>query len=188
MLNKNHRSEAEYHLKCVLQLLGHNLSDEGLKDTPKRYVKFLEEYTYPKPFKFTTFKAPSRGMIVMSNIPVNSLCAHHLSPFWGFATVGYIPDERMAGLSKLARTVKYFAHRLQTQEQLTKQVLDMLVKELNPLGVGVIIRANHTCMCSRGAEVQDVWTTTTELYGAIEKDATSRAEFQGHHSYRRSNS
>ena len=180
------RSVAEQKMADILHLLGHNIESEGLKETPARYVKFLEEYTYPAEFKVTMFKAPSQGMIVQTNIPVTSLCEHHLAPFIGHATVGYIPNDEMVGLSKLSRTVSLFAKRLQTQENMTRQILEFIQEHTNALGIGVIVRAQHTCMCMRGVSVQDVWTTTSELYGRISLDAACRQEFFMHHSYQRS--
>lgn len=167
----------EYLVSQLLTELGHDVEREGLKNTPKRFSKFLAEFSFPKDFEFTMFKAEGNQMIVQGDIPLVSLCEHHIQPIVGKAVVGYIPNERMAGLSKLARTVELFSRRMQNQERITKQVADFLMEKLNPVGVGVVIRANHSCMTLRGVRAHGSWTTTTVLLGAFKDDPTTRSEF-----------
>lgn len=186
-MNDIERREAESHVRALLRLLGHDVSREGLRETPKRYVKFLEDFSNPQKFNFTIFdKEDYNGMIVESNIPVTSICEHHLLPFTGYATVGYIANEKIVGLSKLARAVEFYARRPQTQERITSKVCRFLYDELEldsnaGSGVGVIVSAMHCCMCIRGVRTPSVWTTTTELLGSFKHDPTTRAEFLRHH-------
>jgi GTP cyclohydrolase I len=116
-------------------------------------------------------------MVVVRNIPFYSQCEHHLAPFFGTATISYIPQQKIIGLSKLSRMLDIFARRLQVQERLTNQVADALFDNLNPLGVGVLIRARHLCMESRGVCQQGHETVTSALRGAMKEDARARAEF-----------
>jgi GTP cyclohydrolase IA len=185
-ITKENQARAEYHVKQALELLGHDTDTEEMLLTPKRFIKFLKDYTVVEPFKFTVFKAETTGMIVQDNIPFTSVCAHHLLPFFGHVTVGYIPNpETMAGISKLGRSVKMFARQLQNQERITRQVVEHLQQNLKPLGCGCVITAQHMCMCMRGVEMHDVYTTTTELQGVFKNDSTSRQEFLAHHNYHR---
>lgn len=172
---------AAFHIRRALIALGHDTNREGLADTPDRFAKFLWEFTKPVKFKATTFKSEGSGMIVVDNIPVVSLCEHHLAPFVGHATVGYLPGERMLGLSKLAWIVRKFAMRLQNQERITRQVAEHINEVAFPLGVGVVIRAQHSCMSMRGVKAHGAWTTTCELTGLFKKDGTTRSEFMGVH-------
>ena len=116
-------------------------------------------------------------MILQTNIPFYSLCEHHLAPFFGAAHVAYIPNGRIVGLSKLARTVDKFACGFQNQERVTKQVAEYLMKHLQPLGVGVVIKAQHLCMAMRGVKKQGVDTTTSEMTGAFRDNSATRSEF-----------
>lgn len=178
MTKLKNKHQLEQNFTAVLKGLGHNVSDEGLVETPRRYIKFLSEFSSPRKFKFTTFEAKGCDeMIVQVGIPVVSLCMHHTLPFTGTAVVGYIPNGRIVGLSKLARTVDFFARRLQTQERITKQVADFIQEKLNPKGVGVILRCEHTCMTIRGAQAIGTRTTTLCLLGAMREDAATRQEF-----------
>lgn len=166
------------HIKSILRILNQPVASEGLVDTPRRWARYMMEFLQPKVFKFTKFKENvSEGMVVESNISFSSLCCHHLLQFSGFATIGYLPNKWEAGLSKLPRTLDFFAHRLQTQENLTNEVAKFLNQELQPKGVGVILRASHSCMSHRGVKKSDVWTTTTALLGAFKKDSATRQEF-----------
>ena len=146
-----------------------DVTREGLRETPKRYIKFLKEFiNKDKDFKFTTFKNEGIDeMILQTNIPFYSLCEHHLAPFFGVANVAYIPQDRIVGLSKLARSVDYYARNLQNQERITTQIADRLTKELNPLGVGVVLKAQHLCMAMRGIKKHDTWTTTSKMTGTF---------------------
>lgn len=154
---------------------------EGLKDTPKRYIKFLTEFiNKDKDFKFTTFDAEGMDeMIVVSNIPFYSLCEHHTAPFFGTASVAYIPNGKIVGLSKIPRTVDFYARNFQNQERITQQVAERIQKELDPKGVAVVIKAQHLCMAMRGIKKHDTWTTTSKMLGAF-KDITTRNEFLNH--------
>lgn len=168
----------EDNFRRILQYLGEDPNREGLKDTPKRYIKFLKEFLKPKVFNFTTFDAEGTDeMIVQTDIPFYSLCEHHTAPFFGVAHVAYIPNEKIVGLSKLARTVDLYANRFQNQERITTQVAERLQKELNPFGVAVVIKAQHLCMCMRGVKKHDTWTTTSKMLGNFKDDLNCRNEF-----------
>ena len=164
----------------VLRLLQHfdDVNREGLKETPKRYVKFLTEFLAPQDFKFTVFDSEGLDeMIVQTNIPFYSLCEHHLAPFFGVAHVAYIPNGKIVGLSKLARTVDLYARRFQNQERITAQVADRLTLELNAKGVAVVLTAQHLCMAMRGVKKHDTWTTTSKMVGVFKDDLNCRSEF-----------
>jgi GTP cyclohydrolase I len=162
----------------ILEYLGENPNREGLKETPKRYIKFLKEFLEPKEFNFTTFDAEGTDeMIVQTNIPFYSLCEHHIAPFFGIAHVAYIPDGRIVGLSKLARTVDLYANRLQNQERITSEIATRLMEELQPKGVAVVLKAQHLCMCMRGVKKHDTHTTTSKMIGAFHDDLNCRNEF-----------
>jgi GTP cyclohydrolase I len=168
----------EDNFKRILQYLGEDPDREGLKDTPKRYIKFMKEFLQPKEFNFTTFDAEgSDEMIVQSNIPFYSLCEHHTAPFFGVAHVAYIPNGKIVGLSKLARTVDMFANRFQNQERITTQIAEKIQSELDPLGVAVVLKAQHLCMCMRGVKKHDTWTTTSKMLGVFKEDLNARNEF-----------
>jgi len=169
---------AESNIKRLLQSLGENPDREGLQNTPKRYVKFLREFLTPKDFNFTVFNAEKADeMIVQSGIPFFSLCEHHLAPFFGTAAVAYIPNGKIAGLSKLARTVDRFSKRLQNQERITTDIAEYLEEQLQPLGVAVLLKARHLCMEMRGVQKQGAETTTSCLRGLFKTDPKCRSEF-----------
>lgn len=150
---------------------------EGLRETPRRYLKFLREFLSPPEFKFTTFDSEGYDqMIIQTNIPFNSLCEHHLAPFFGTGTIAYIPNKRIVGLSKLARTLELYARRFQNQERITNQVAERLMQELDPKGVGVILKAQHMCMSMRGVKKHDTWTTTSMMTGVFADDLNARNE------------
>ena len=162
----------------ILQFLGEDVNREGLKDTPKRYIKFIKEFTEKKEFNFTTFDSEGMDqMIVQKNISFYSLCEHHLAPFFGTATVAYIPNGKIVGLSKLSRVVEYYASNLQNQERITQQIADRLESELNPIGVAVSLEAEHLCMSMRGVKKSGAKTTTQCLKGAFLNDTQARNEF-----------
>jgi len=173
-----YRRQAEGHVRKVLERLGEDVGREGLLETPKRYVKFMEEFlSYPE-FEYTTFDAEGASeMIVQTNIPFFSLCEHHMAPFFGTAAVAYIPNGRIVGLSKLARCVQKFAHNLQNQERITNQVVDELQAVLSPKGVACVISARHLCMEMRGVKTHDTMTTTSALRGLFMDDHMARNEF-----------
>jgi GTP cyclohydrolase IA len=180
-MKKADQSLAEFHMREVLRLLGHDTEREGLRETPKRYVKFLQEFCKSEPYKFTTFDAEGyHSMLVEAPIPFASLCEHHLAPFVGHAYVAYIPDKRIAGLSKIPRTVRHYASRLQNQERLTKQIAEGFAKLVETANVAVVLRATHSCMEIRGVRAAGVVTTTSCLMGAFDSNASTRAEFLAH--------
>lgn len=166
--------DIENHFRRVLQFFD-DVNREGLAETPKRYIKFLDEFLSPKPFKFTTFENEGNDqMITQSNIHFYSLCEHHLAPFFGTAKVSYIPNDKIVGLSKLARTVDWYARRFQNQERITQQVADRLMQELSPQGVGVQIDAHHLCMSMRGIQKPNAVTRTTALKGIYIEDRVKK--------------
>lgn len=162
----------------ILQYLGEDPNREGLKETPKRYIKFMKEFLQPKEFNFTSFDAEGADeMIVQTNIPFYSLCEHHTAPFFGIANVAYIPNGKIVGLSKLSRTVDLYANRFQNQERITTQIAERIQKELNPKGVAVTLKAQHLCMSMRGVKKHDTWTTTSKMIGIFKEDDKARNEF-----------
>lgn len=170
--------DGEFIIKELLRALGEDPNREGLLETPRRMLAMLRELCKKEEFKFTTFDAEGMSeMIVQSNIPFHSLCEHHVLPFMGHATVAYIPRNKIVGLSKLARAVKYCSKGLQNQERITRAISDMIQEELEPRGVGVVLKARHLCMELRGVCAPDVWTTTSDLRGALMDEAETRAEF-----------
>jgi len=158
---------------------GLDTDSEHGRHTPDRFIKMLRELTTPTPIEFTTFKNDGMDeMIVVEAIPFVSLCNHHVVPFIGKAYIGYIPDDQIAGLSKFARVVHHFARRLQVQEQLTKDIADFLEENLKPLGVAVVLRAEHFCMTIRGVQVPGAKTYTAAMRGRFsEHERTAKAEF-----------
>lgn len=163
----------------LLAALGVDLGGEHVRETPRRVAKAYAELLSPTPFNATTF--PNEGgydeLVVVRDIPFQSLCAHHLLPFQGIAHVAYLPGERIIGLSKLGRVVDKFAHDLQVQERLTVQVADWTEQVLEPRGVGVIIEAEHLCMSLRGVQKPGALTKTSALRGLVRDDPRTRAEF-----------
>jgi GTP cyclohydrolase I len=163
----------------LLEALGADLTDESLRETPRRMAAAYAELLTPEPFNATTF--PNDGdydeLVVVRDIPFHSLCEHHLLPFVGVAHVGYIPRERIVGLSKLGRVVDHFARNLQVQERLTTQVAGWFQRELSPKGVGVVLEAEHTCMSLRGATKPGTRTVTSALHGLVRDDPRTRQEF-----------
>lgn len=171
-------NSAEWHFQQILKQLGEDTSREGLIETPRRYIKFMREFLEPKEFNFTSFDAEQTDeMIIQTNIPFYSLCEHHTAPFFGFANVAYIPNEKIVGLSKLARTVDLYANRFQNQERITTQIADRIQKELKPKGVAVTLKAQHLCMCMRGVKKHDTWTQTSKMLGVFKDDLNCRNEF-----------
>lgn len=161
----------------LIRALGSDPTDEGLVETPQRFLRFVQEFTDRQPVKYSTFPAENYSeMIIQKNIRFYSLCEHHLMPFFGTATVAYIPRDRLLGLSKLARTVEAYSRRLQNQERLTHQIAQQLMTVLSPKGVGVIISARHMCMEMRGVRQPETQTTTSALTGLFRTGPT-RQEF-----------
>ena len=169
-------------LKQLLTAVGEDPARDGLQKTPERYLKAFEFLTngYAKSvdeiINGALFDAPYSEMVIVKNIELYSMCEHHLLPFFGKCHVGYIPNGKIIGLSKIARIVDCFARRLQVQERLTSQISDSLMTSLKPLGVGVVIEANHLCMMMRGVEKQNAFTQTSSLLGEFQTQST-RAEF-----------
>lgn len=168
-------------LDYAISLPGNEIPEnmqESVKETPERILKFYKEFFSPKDFKFTTFKAESKDLIIVNDIPFYSFCEHHMLPFYGKAHIAYVPNERIAGLSKLARTVDYFSHRLQVQERLTNQIADFMNDKLAPAGVAVVIQAEHMCMTLRGVQKPGTYTTTSTLRGSFSHNPFLKDEFQ----------
>jgi GTP cyclohydrolase I len=170
---------AELAAADFLAALGVSLDTESMLGTPGRMARAYAELFTPRPFNLTTFPNDEGydELVLARAIPVRSVCEHHLLPFVGIAHVGYLPGERILGLSKLARIVEHFAHRPQVQERLTKQIADLLCERLRPQGVGVVIEAEHSCMTLRGVQAAGASTVTSTLLGSLRSDARSRQEF-----------
>ncbi|HEX6235547.1 MAG TPA: GTP cyclohydrolase I FolE [Acidimicrobiales bacterium] len=169
---------AERAVADLLAALGQDTSDEHTRDTPRRVAAAYAEMLTPRSFNLTTFPNDKDydELVLARDIPFHSLCQHHMLPFTGVAHVGYLPGDRILGLSKLARVVEMFARGLQVQERLTKQVADWLQAHLDPKGVGVVIEAEHLCMSLRGAQAAGSRTVTSALHGLLRADQRSRAE------------
>jgi GTP cyclohydrolase I len=170
---------AERAVAELLAALGQDPTSEELAETPRRVAASYAELLTPAPFTLTTFPNDEGydELVLARAIPFASLCQHHLLPFTGLAHVGYLPAERILGLSKLARVVELFARRLQVQERLTTQVADWLQAHLEPKGVGVLLEAEHLCMSLRGVRAAGARTVTSALHGLLRTDAGSRQEF-----------
>jgi GTP cyclohydrolase I len=178
-LPERDHDEVERAARDLLLALGADLTDESLRETPRRMAAAYAEFLTPEPFNATTF--PNDGhydeLVLVRDIPFHSLCEHHLLPFVGIAHVGYIPGERIVGISKLARIVDHFARNLQVQERLTTQIADWFERELSAKGVGVVLEAEHTCMSLRGAAKPGTRTVTSALHGLVRDDPRTRQEF-----------
>ena len=163
----------------LLEALGRDVTAPHLSDTPRRVAESFIEMLTPGEFSLTTFpdESGSDGLVLVTDIPFHSLCAHHLLPFRGVAHIGYLPGDRIVGLSKLARALDYFARDLQVQERLTTQVADWLDDRLAPRGVGVVLEAEHLCMSLRGVRASGSRTVTTALRGELRDDPEARREF-----------
>ncbi len=170
------------HYEWILGLIGENPKRDGLERTPERVAKAMQFLTHgyhlnPEDIlKSAKFKEDYRQMVIVKNIEIYSLCEHHMIPFFGKAHVAYIPNGYITGLSKIARVVDAFARRLQVQERLTTQIKECIQHTLNPLGVGVVIEAQHLCMMMRGIQKQNSVTTTSDFSGVFLKEPT-RSEF-----------
>jgi GTP cyclohydrolase I len=174
--------QPSFHYKEILRLIGENPEREGLQKTPLRVAKAIQFLTQGydlDPVEILSsakFREDYREMVIVKDIEIYSLCEHHMIPFIGKAHVAYIPDKYITGLSKLARVVDIYARRLQVQERLTSQIKDAINTTLKPLGVAVVIEAQHLCMSMRGIQKQNSVTTTSDFVGAFEREKT-RAEF-----------
>ena len=175
---ENAEGDIDANITRVLQYFGEDPTREGLKETPKRYIKFLKEFLNPPKWNCTTFEGEGYDeMIIQTGIPFHSLCEHHMAPFFGHGTIAYIPNKRIVGLSKLARTLETYSRRLQNQERITTQVAEFLMEKLDPKGVAVQLTAKHMCMEMRGVKKHDTWTTTTKLTGYFKDNSSARNEF-----------
>jgi GTP cyclohydrolase I len=178
---KTNRLAELYHE--VLQIVDGNPEREGLIDTPMRVSKSMQFLTHgynldpKKLLSSAMFKEDYKQMVLVKDIEVYSMCEHHMIPFFGKAHVAYIPNDRITGLSKIARVVDAFARRLQVQERLTMQIRDCIQEALNPLGVAVVIEAHHLCMMMRGIQKQNSVTTTSAFTGVFLRDPRTREEF-----------
>ena len=170
---------AERAVRALLAALGGDTESEALLETPRRVAQAYAELLTPATFELTTFPNEEGydELVVARDIPFHTLCEHHLLPFVGVAHVGYLPGDRIVGLSKLARVVETFARGLQNQERLTKQVACWIEEHLRPRGVGVVLEAEHLCMTLRGARARGATTTTSALSGLIREDSRTRHEF-----------
>jgi GTP cyclohydrolase I len=166
-------------VRRLLAALGQDVDSPHLQDTPRRVAAAYAELLTPEPFTMTTF--PNDGgydeLVLVRDVPFRSLCEHHLLPFHGVAHIGYLPADRIVGLSKLARVVEHYARGLQVQERLTQQVADCLQQHLQPEGVAVVLEAEHSCMSLRGVRAAGTRTVTSALRGLHRERAATRQEF-----------
>jgi len=176
------KEKIEKHIKEILNAIGENTTREGLIETPKRVAKAYEKlfggYTKDPKDILTTFEGENYDeMIICKSIDFYSTCEHHMLPFFGTVSIGYIPSSKIIGLSKLPRIVEIYARRLQNQERMTMQIANALEETLSPKGVGVVVEAKHLCMISRGVEKQNSSMTTSSFRGLFKKDEKTRSEF-----------
>jgi GTP cyclohydrolase I len=169
-------------VRVMLAWVGEDPDREGLRETPRRVLGYLSELTEgykqdPGEHLAVAFTEECDEMVVLGGIRFTSLCEHHLLPFTGTATVGYVPDRLVVGVSKLARVFEVFAHRLQLQERLTRQVAEAITHHLEPKGVGVVVRASHACLGCRGARQPDAELVTSSMTGVMRDKPEARAEF-----------
>jgi GTP cyclohydrolase IA len=173
----------EEHFKAIMEAIGEDVTREGLRDTPKRAAKAFKFITkgyaqnIDEIINNAIFESDASEMVVVKHIELYSLCEHHLLPFIGKCHVGYIPNGKVLGLSKVARIVDYFARRLQIQENLTRQIAEAVQKYTDATGVAVMIDAQHLCMMMRGVEKQNSVMTTSCVLGEFHEDPSTRAEF-----------
>ena len=182
LYNYKNVDKLAFHYKEILKLIGEDPEREGLAKTPERVAKSMQFLTHGylldpvEILNSAKFKEDYKEMVIVKDIEIFSMCEHHMIPFIGKAHVGYIPNGYITGLSKIARVVDTFARRLQVQERLTTQIKDCIQDTLNPLGVAVVIEAQHLCMMMRGIQKQNSVTTTSDFTGAFRKHET-REEF-----------
>ena len=180
----NNELELQDHLQRILELLGEDPNREGLQRTPLRVAKAMTDLTagYAQDpiaiLNSAKFSEDYRQMVIVKDINFYSLCEHHMLPFYGKVHVAYIPNGQVTGLSKIARVVDCFSRRLQIQERLTKQIRECIQEALQPLGVMVVIEAQHMCMSMRGVQKQGAVTTTSDFIGAFERESTREEFFQ----------
>lgn len=180
-MNDHEFLHAQVAVTRLLTWIGEDPTREGLLDTPKRVAKAFREMTdglhkNPADVLGTVFNETSDQMVVVRGIRFSSMCEHHLLPFTGTAAVGYVPNGRVIGLSKIPRLVEVFAKRPQVQERMTNQIAQALMEHLEPRGVGVVVKAHHSCMGCRGVKQPDAEMITSCMLGCMKDDASSRAE------------
>ncbi|HHZ84198.1 MAG TPA: GTP cyclohydrolase I FolE [Gammaproteobacteria bacterium] len=182
--NKPSRKQAEEAVKTLIKWAGDNPEREGLLETPKRVVNSYKEFfsgydSKPEQILSKTFDEVEGydEMVIVRNITIESHCEHHMVPFIGIAHIGYIPDKRIVGISKLARIADVFAKRLQTQEIMTAQIADTINEVLKPKGVAVVIDAQHQCMTTRGTHKTESSTITSRMVGLFRTNSNTRSEF-----------
>ena len=182
-MNDEKRKKLEMNTKNLLELLGEDPSREGLLNTPTRVAKAWEFLTkgynenLDELINNAIFEGESKDMVIVKNIEFYSLCEHHMIPFYGKAHIGYIPDGKIIGLSKLARITDLFSQRLQVQERLTNQIAQCLQEVLNPRGVAVVLEGKHFCMLSRGVQKQNSIATSSSMLGIFREKESTRNEF-----------
>ncbi len=174
--------EIEQHIEAVLRAIGEDPNREGLKETPKRvacsYKKLFSGYDQNPADVVTVFDNEGYDeMVIARDIEFYSFCEHHMIPFFGRAHIGYIPNDKIIGVSKMPRILEIFARRLQNQERLTSQVANSLMELLKPKGVGVVLEAKHLCMMARGVEKQNSMMVTSTVRGLFKKNLNTRTEF-----------
>ncbi len=173
----------EDHIKSIILALGEDPSREGLKKTPERVAKSFSYLTsgYSKdPKKVlngSVFTEDIKDMVIVKDIEFYSLCEHHMLPFYGRCHIGYIPNGKIVGLSKIPRIVEVFARRLQVQERLTREIAESINGLINPVGFGIVMEASHLCMMMRGIEKQSSSAITSCMFGLFKKDQKTRSEF-----------
>lgn len=178
------QEEVEQAVRIILQWIGENPDREGLSETPARVARAYKSYfsgydQNPEEYLRKTFEetAGYDEMVLLRNIPFQSHCEHHLAPIVGHAWVGYVPQARVVGISKLARVVEAFANRLQIQERLTAEIANVIERVLQPQGVAVVLKASHHCISARGVKKHGVDLTTSRMLGCFRTDPMSRQEF-----------
>ena len=182
-MKEDKRKKLEANTKNLLELLGEDPSREGLVNTPKRVAKAWDFLTkgynenLDDLINNAIFEGESKDMVIVKNIEFYSLCEHHMIPFYGKAHIGYIPDGKIIGLSKLARITDLFSQRLQVQERLTNQIAQCLQEVLNPRGVAVVLEGKHFCMLSRGVQKQNSIATSSSMLGIFREKESTRNEF-----------
>ena len=183
MSNKTNESRIRGAVELLLTELGEDPKREGLERTPERVCKSLKfltrgyESDIDAVLNDATFAVDYNEMVIVKDIDFYSLCEHHLLPFFGKCHVAYLPRDRVVGLSKIPRLIEVFSRRLQVQERLTKQIAEIILEKLDPLGVGVVIEATHLCMLMRGVEKQNSFAVTSAMLGSFRSDARTRMEF-----------
>ena len=182
-MNEDKRKKLEANTKNLLELLGEDPSREGLVNTPKRVAKAWDFLTkgynenLDDLINNAIFEGESKDMVIVKNIEFYSLCEHHMIPFYGKAHIGYIPDGKIIGLSKLARITDLFSQRLQVQERLTNQIAQCLQEVLKPRGVAVVLEGKHFCMLCRGVQKQNSIATSSSMLGIFREKESTRNEF-----------